>query len=295
MPRITSAARTAGCALAAVALGTAGLAGAPAVARAATTMCWPYQVTAVHGGTYIVQDDEWGSTATECAATSGGAGFTVVRSALANAADNDPGAYPSIFAGCNWGDCTKGGLAAHPRRLSGIGRGSVVTTLLTGDPRGGAYDVAYDIWTNRTPRTRGTPDGTEVMVWLNHHGGVQPAGDRVARGSLLGGRRYDVWYSPDAGDGPSVTYEMTNVQTGVDGLDLSPLFADSERRRYLNRSWYLITVEAGFEIWHGGKGLAVKRFSVTLGPQAVTAPAPRQYGGRGRPRRGRARRRLGRR
>ena len=58
---------------------------------------------------------------------------------------------------------------------------------------------------------------------------------------------------------------MTTAHTKVANLDLAPLFDDAGQRGYLSPSWYLIAVEAGFEIWQGGTGLAVKDFSVALG------------------------------
>ncbi|HVT66776.1 MAG TPA: hypothetical protein VHF26_03430 [Trebonia sp.] len=229
-----------------------------------TTMCQPYQTTTIDGGRYTLQDDEWGSSAAECVATSGGTDFTVTRSAIAKPAGGDPGSYPSLYAGCNFGACTKGGLTANPPVLGDLDPGDVTTSLATTDPAGGAYDVSYDIWTNREPTASGAPDGTEVMVWLNRHGGVQPAGSQVASGVSIGGQAYDVWYSPDAGNGPCVTYVMTPARSSVSGLDLTPLFADAAKRGYVQSSWYLIAVEAGFEIWQGGTGLAVKSFSVAL-------------------------------
>jgi len=237
---------------------------APA-AGASTTMCQPYQATNVDGGTYTVQDDEWGSSAAQCVSTKGKAAFTVTKSAISEPAGGNPGSYPSIYAGCNWGDCTQGGLAARPQLLSGLRSGAVTTTLATTDPAGGAYDVSYDIWVNRTATTSGAPNGLEIMVWLNSHGGVQPAGSEVATGVQIGGYTYDVWYSPNAGNGPCVTYEMTTGRTEVTNLDLVPLLANAEQHGDLNSSWYLIAVEAGFEIWQGGAGLAVRHFSVALG------------------------------
>lgn len=50
----------------------------------------------------------------------------------------------------------------------------------------------------------------------------------------------------------------------VKNLDLLPLFEDAGQRGYLDPSWYLIAVEAGFEIWQGGAGLSVRDFSVAL-------------------------------
>lgn len=233
-------------------------------AQDATTMCEPYQITDVAGGTYAVQDDEWGSSAAQCVSTKGGNDFTVTKSEIVKPADGDPGSYPSIYAGCNWGACTQGGLAGRPQRLGGLGPGSVTTTLATTDPPGGTYDVSYDLWFNRTSTTYRAPDGAELMVWLNRHGGVQPAGDEVASGITIGGYQYDVWYAANAGNGPCVTYLMTTGRTKVTNLDLFPLFEDAGKRGYLDPSWYLIAIEAGFEIWQGGAGLSVQDFSVAL-------------------------------
>ena len=53
------------------------------------------------------------------------------------------------------------------------------------------------------------------------------------------------------------------------------------RRGYIRMSWYLIDVEAGFELWRGGAGLATDSFSVNLSggrgnpaPASTAAPAP---------------------
>jgi len=225
-------------AFAALVLGTGALVGVTAAGARAddAKLCQQYQVARVSGGSYVVQNNEWDSSALECITTDGGAEFLVVNSAISNATDGAPGAYPSIFGG--WS---------------------------TTDPSASedAYDVAYDIWINQTP-TSGPPDGTEVMVWLNHHGPVQPAGSVVATDVLLGGHRYDVWYSPGSSTGDTISYEMTSPRTGVTDLDIGTIIKDVERRGYTQPSWYLISVEAGFEIWRGGAGLATRSFSVNL-------------------------------
>lgn len=245
--------------------------GTTPTAQAGTTMCQTYQTTNVDSGAYTVQTDEWDSSAAQCVSTSGGAGFTVTKSALANSAGGDPASYPSIYAGCNWGDCTRNGLAAHPQKVSDLGPGDVTTSLATTDPAGSAYDVSYDIWFNQTPTTSSAPNGLEVMIWLNSHGGVQPAGSVVQSNAKLGPYTYNIWYSSNAGNGPCVTYQMTTTTSTVSNLDLAPLLANAEQNGVLESSWYLIAVEAGFEIWHGGAGLAVKGFSVALGSGAVAA------------------------
>ena len=57
---------------------------------------------------------------------------------------------------------------------------------------------------------------------------------------------------------------MTTGTTAVTNLDLQPLVADAVSRGYVARSWYLISVEAGFELWRGGTGLATNSFSVNV-------------------------------
>jgi len=49
---------------------------------------------------------------------------------------------------------------------------------------------------------------------------------------------------------------LSSGHTSVNNLDLGPLAADAVARGYMPSMWYLIDVEAGFELWQGGAGLA---------------------------------------
>ena len=73
--------------------------------------------------------------------------------------------------------CTAG--SGLPLPVSALTTGAVTTSWSTTQPGTGAYDVAYDIWFSRTPAMSGSPDGAELMIWLNHHGRVQPFGSQV--------------------------------------------------------------------------------------------------------------------
>ena len=118
-----------------------------------------------------------------------------------------PAAYPSIFRGCHWGNCTIAGDIADvpgvdatqgapfPMKLHSV-------TSLNSDWRisvpasGGVFNVSYDIWldTNsdgylpNNPQLLSNPgqnDGAEIMVWMHHRGyaptpegnPVRPAGE----------------------------------------------------------------------------------------------------------------------
>ncbi len=250
--------------------------GATHAHAATTTLC--QEQTAAVGGSYIVQNNEFDSSASECVTTDGNADFTVANSSIANATNGSPGAYPSIYQGCHWGNCSSGGLTSTPIQVSALSAGKVTTSWSTTQPGGSAnaYDVAYDIWINQTPTTSGQPNGTEIMVWLNHNGSVQPFGSQVATGVNLGGHTYNIWYGTQS-SWDTVTYDMTTANTSVSGLDIGTLAADAVSRGYTQNSWYLIDVEAGFELWQGGAGLATNSFSVNVngsGGGGTPTPTP---------------------
>jgi hypothetical protein len=258
-----------GCVLAALAISPS--------ARAATTTLCQEQTASVSGGTYIVQNNEYDSSATECATTDGGDDFTVASSSIDNSTDGSPGAYPSIYQGCHWGNCSSGGLSANPVEVSSLTPGTVTTSWSTTQPGGSSdYDVAYDIWFNQTPTTTGQPNGSELMVWLNHNGPVQPFGSEVASNVTLGGHTYNIWEGAQS-SWDTVTYDMTSPATSVSGLDIGTLAQDMVNRGYTKSSWYLIDVEAGFELWQGGAGLETNSFSVSLNgssPPPTPTPTP---------------------
>ena len=243
-------------------------------AQAATTPLTGMQTTPVASGAYTVQNNEWGTSAPESITTDGNADFTVAKSSI-----DTLGGYPSIYAGCHWDDCTQGGLAAHPVQVSTLTHpGTATTSWDTTQPGGSAiYDAAYDLWFNRTPGASGHPDGAELMIWLNLHGPIHPYGWPVGP-AIIDGVAYQVWEGAQPW-GDTITYVMDRPATSVRNLDVGALTADAVRRGYIRTSWYLVDVEAGFELWRGGAGLATDSFSVTLNsgrgsPTPTPTPKP---------------------
>ena len=228
-------------------------------AAATTTLCRS-QSASVSGGAYTIMNNEWHSDAAQCISTNGSASFTVVNSSIASR-HGTPGGYPFIYKGCHWGACTSG--SGLPIQVSGIHPGRVITSWSTTQPGGSyVYNATYDIWFNQSPTTGGQPDGAELMIWLNYHGHVRPAGSQVASNVSIGGHNYDVWLRQRRWN--TITYTMTTGATSVRRLDLQALVADAVSRGYIASSWYLISVEAGFELWRGGTGLATNSFSVNV-------------------------------
>lgn len=255
----------------ALAFGTAG-------AQAATSTLCNSQTAAVAGGTYTVQNNEWGSGAPECITTDGNADFSVANSSIDNATNGAPGGYPSLYKGCHWGACTSG--SGLPIPVSSMTAGAVTTSWSTTQPGTGAYDVAYDIWFNTTPTTSGQPNGAELMIWLNHNGSVQPFGSQVGT-ATVGGRGYNVWFGNQGWN--TISYTMTTGATSVSNLDIDQIVADAVSRGYIQPSWYLIDVEAGFELWQGGAGLATNSFAVNVNSSGSGGGGGGGTGGGGTP------------
>ena len=227
---------------------------------------WPE--VQVDGGAYVVQNDEWNSTAPECITTNGASQFTVVSSSIYEPSSGDPGGYPSIFSGCSSGVCTTGNKM--PIRISQLRPGMVTSSWVTTQPPRGAYDVAYDLWFNHARATSGAPDGGELMIWLAHRGGsgVAPAGSPVAE-VTIGGYAYTVWLWPGTSGSAAgrnrIAYVMNRATASVHNLDIGAIVADAARRGYLAGTSYLLNAQAGFELWQGGSGLETKSFVLNVG------------------------------
>ena len=67
---------------------------------------------------------------------------------------------------------------------------------------------------------------------------------------------------------------MTTGATSVSNLDIGQLAQDAINRGYMPRSCWLIDVEAGFELWQGGTGLATSSFAVTVNSLSPLIAAP---------------------
>ncbi|WP_199551682.1 cellulose binding domain-containing protein [Streptomyces sp. N35] len=231
--------------------------GAGRATAAPITDCTPWGTTALQGGAYTYQQNEWNSSARQCVSVDPDTGawrLTEANFSLTTA--GPPATYPSSYKGCHWGACTAN--SGLPIRVSELG--SARSTFDTTQVASGAWNAAYDLWFNSTPTTDGQPDGTEVMIWINHRGGVQPIGSRTAT-FTADGRTWDVWTGPGASGWKVISYVLQGGATAVTDLDVKDLIDDATARGQINPAHYLIDAEAGFEIWQGGQGLGVNSFS----------------------------------
>jgi hypothetical protein len=229
--------------------------------------CSPRAVTPLQRGLYNFQMNEEGSTQRECASLSG-TGFTITTANFNLATKGAPASYTSTYRGCHWGACTR----SNPFPIQESNIASATTSVNLTQPSGYNNDAAYDIWFNQTSTTSGQPNGTEVMIWLNHQGAIQPFGSRTAT-ATINGASYEVW-TGNQSSWKIISYVASTPVTGATNLNLSPFFADAVSRGSLDPSWWLIDVEFGFEIWTGGQGLAMSNFSVSVATQGGLRSTP---------------------
>jgi chitodextrinase len=255
-------------AVAAVAALIGPLAVAPPALAATTSTCAPQGT--ITAGDYIIQANEWNSSATQCVTYTGGTAWSVSTANFNLTTAGPPATYPSIFSGCHWGLCTSASTSQMPIQVSKLA--SATSSWATTQPASGAYDVAYDIWFNSTPTTAGQPDGTELMIWLNSRGGVQPFGSQTGT-STVAGHNWNVWTGQQS-SWKIISYVLNPGATSVTNLDVKAIINDTVARGSLNSAHYLIDAEAGFEIWQGGQGLATTSYSfaATAGTGGDTTP-----------------------
>jgi hypothetical protein len=229
------------------------------VASADTVICDQFGSTTIQSGRYVVQSNRWGSSATQCINVTS-TGFSVIQQDGTKATNGAPNSYPSVYYGCHYANCSPSGNIL-PLRATNSAFNGISTSVSMSYPGSGIWDAAYDIWFDPTPRTDGQNTGAEVMVWLNRMGSIQPVGSQVATVSLAGAT-WAVW---EGNIGWNVVSYVRTSATGSMSFPVSTFFNDAVSRGFAQSAWYLTSIQAGFEPWQGGVGLAVTNFSVTTG------------------------------
>lgn len=227
-------------------------------AQADTQICGQYQSLSVSGGQYIVQNDEWNDSIQQCLNVTND-GFQVTSGSHNLSTSGSPAAYPSIYAGCHYGNCTSGnGL---PLQVSAFGNPQSSVNFSTAS---GQWDASYDIWFDTQPNPSGQNDGEELMIWANHAGAPEPAGSQVGTANIEGAT-WQVWEARlnNGGIGWNDVSYVRESPTNAITVNLKDFTHDSLSRGYLNSAWYLTSVQFGFEPWQGGPGLGVNSFSFT--------------------------------
>ena len=253
-------------ALAAALVVTAGTAVAVAVAQDAhadTTICDPVGSTVI-GNRYVVMNNRWGSSGPHCINATAN-GFTITTQANSSATNGAPVSYPAIYLGCHYGNCSPN--SGLPRQVSQIS--TAPSSITYHYVSGGAYDAAYDIWLDPSPRTTGN-NAMEVMIWLNRQGPIAPIGGSPQATVAIAGHTWSVWRGSN-GSNNVISYTLASPIPSLN-FDVKDFLADVRNRGAITDAWYLTSIQAGFEPWNGGVGLAVTSFFAGINTSGPTTP-----------------------
>jgi hypothetical protein len=220
-------------------------------------------------GNYTVQNNIFNGGAGQCVQPScaaGNAGFSVTfPNGSFGSGGSSPSSYPSVIYG--WSNGTFYPGSTLPKQLSAIN--SANSTWSYNVP-GGTYDAAYDIWLATSP-TAATP-GLELMIWVGDVG-PQPSGGSVRNGitvPMVGGT-WDVWHG-HVSQWEYLAYRSTSPSgSGNVSFDLNKFFQDAVANAgpyglnpALTSNWYLLGIQAGFEIYSESGTLTTNSFAVNV-------------------------------
>ena len=235
-------------------------------ASADAQICEQYGSTTI-GGRYVVMNNRWGTSAQQCIDVTG-TGFAITSQQGTGNTSGAPVSYPAVYLGCHYTNCSPG--TNLPIRVSDIS--SATSSITYRYVSGATYDAAYDIWLDPSPKKDGV-NQQEIMIWFNRQGSIQPIGSVVGN-ATIGGRTWQVWQGSN-GSNAVVSYV---APAPIESWSFSVLdfIRDTQNRGAITNSWYLTSIQAGFEPWIGGAGLAVTDFSAQVngGGGGTTTPPP---------------------
>jgi hypothetical protein len=234
-------------------------------AAADTQICDQYGSTTI-GGRYVVMNNRWGTTAQQCINVTD-TGFSITSQQGVGNTSGAPVSYPAVYAGCHYTRCSPG--TNMPIRVSDISQATSSIDYQFA-ASGATYNASYDIWLDPSPKTDGV-NQQEIMIWFNRQGSIQPIGSPVGN-ATIGGRQWQVWQGSN-GSNAVVSY-LAPAPIPSWSFSVLDFIRDVQNRGAITSSWYLTSIQAGFEPWVGGAGLGVTRFSaaVNAGGNPTTPP-----------------------
>jgi hypothetical protein len=234
-----------------------------APAAHAEVVCDQFGTRLIQNGRYVVMNNRWGASTPQCIDVTS-TGFTITQANHNNATNGAPASYPAVYLGCHYNTCSTG--SNLPIQVSQI---STATSSISYTFAGGTFDAAYDIWLDPSPRRDGQ-NATEIMIWFNRQGSIQPVGSPVGN-ATVGGRTWQVW---QGNPGWNVISYVAPSAIPSWSFSVMDFIADTRSRGAVTNAWYLTSIQAGFEPWIGGAGLAVTNFSAAVNSGGPTTTPP---------------------
>jgi hypothetical protein len=242
------------------------------VVTAATPASADTQICDKYGSTvqdrYVVMNNLWSSDTPQCITTTN-SGFAITNANHNKRTNGAPVSYTAIYLGCHYANCSPGtNLPIQVGQIS-----SATSSASFSYPGSGVYNAAYDIWLDPSAKRDGE-NKLELMIWFNKTGPIHPYGSRTGS-ATVGGRNWEVW-TGNAAYRSVVSYAAPSTMTSWN-FNVMDFINDVKTRSDVTNSWYLTSIQAGFEPWVGGAGLSRTRpASPRSRPSQVGRASPRR-------------------
>jgi hypothetical protein len=227
------------------------------VSKSHQKLCRKYQHVTVRtrsGTAFAVRNDFWG-TPGFCLTNSGlRPNFKVTKSGR-NTIHGDVMSFPYILRGCSWGVCTP--QAKLPARVTALRKPEASWQAQT--HASGRWNASLELWFAKHNMRTGQANGAELMIWLKTRD-LPKSSLRVVR---IDHTRWYLAHWVARGQGKSwnyIQFRRVRPVKGVNHLKLWPFIKKAEQMRWVRPSDWMLNIEAGFEVWSGGKGLGTKSF-----------------------------------
>lgn len=223
----------------------------PATGRTTTFCGQKYiQVHVTGNSYYLIKNAPPAQNYTCLEAEAGHAGFTIKST---NQHSN--WGYPHVTSGWEWGaySCLNATTPCFKYPVQERYDGTPETSLSVSMQ--GTGNASYDIWFNKTGQEPINQDnGTEIMIWLEHPGVTLK---HVVRTVTIQGITFVVMFVTATGNGTSwnyLAYVCATPRTSLQNFWLNGVFRDAIAHGELEPTWYMTSIDAGFELTGGGAG-----------------------------------------
>lgn len=126
----------------------------------------------------------------------------------------------------------------------------------------GGINVTYDIWLSSNPQLGNVNPTNEIMIWLYKSGDIYPIGSKQTIADI-GGTIWELWKGPHPTSGWPVYSFVHKININSQTLNLKDFF-NYLIYHGLSSSNYLISVEAGIEVFTGAGSLETTFYTIEM-------------------------------
>jgi xyloglucan-specific endo-beta-1,4-glucanase len=231
--------------------------------------------TIVVGASYKLNNNLWGAgtsgAGSQCVWYDNVSGKWGVNSSHTSGTAQNIKGYPALVrgwlwynsSGSIWASSTDTTFPVALNRIASFHSNWTVTVPQNGEK----YNTSYDIWMDASNNPNHKAQ-YEIMVWINYKGPAYngsdflPIGPKIASNVTVAGHVWNV-YRGWNGTNNVFTFRRATNTNSVSNLNLLALLNYARNQGFVPANYYVLGVQAGFEIVSGG-AFRTESFTSTL-------------------------------